>query len=156
MLQAFIARPLLGLQLAAAVAAAPAMVAVAAAAVVPLHEHGPTVPSPTPQTGTQYQPFVNGVGGWKDYRIPSMLHLANGDLLLFCEARGPDHAVSTAWTGDGGPTDIVTRRSTDMGSSWSGISIVHSETTPAKVVTIGNPSPVALTSHPGTIVLTFW
>ena len=60
-------------------------------------------------TSAQYQPFVNGVGGWRDYRIPSMLHLANGDLLLFCEARGPDHGpwASLAWTQDGGPTDVV-------------------------------------------------
>eukprot|EP01043_Picozoa_sp_COSAG02_P092791 COSAG02_NODE_29374_length_570_cov_1.273885_1_plen_132_part_01 len=111
--QSFIALLLLELQLAAAPAAAPAAVA--------LNEHGfAVVPHPVSQTGRQYQPFVNGVDGWKDYRIPSMLHLANGDLLLFCEARGPDHAVSMAWTGDGGPTDIVTRRSTDMGRAWSG------------------------------------
>ena len=116
---------------------------------------------------SQYQPFVNGVDGYRDYRIPSLLHLDNGDLLLFCEARGPDRwqqqqqqrlttsAASGDWTTDGGPTDIVTRRSTDDGQSWGNISVVHSETTQAKVVTIGNPAPVALTSHPNMIVLTF-
>lgn len=108
-------------------------------------------------TATQSQPFVNGVGGWRMYRIPSMLHLTNGDLLLFCEARGPEHGIEAMpWTTDGGPTDVVTRRSTDLGRTWSSISIVHSETTPARVVTIGNPSPVALSSDPNTIVLTFW
>ena len=103
------------------------------------------------------QPFTGGVGGYKTYRIPSLLHLTNGDLLLFCEARGPEQhgLLPEASTTDGGPTDVVTRRSTDGGQSWGEISVVHTETTPAKVITIGNPAPVALTSHPGTIVLTF-
>ena len=31
------------------------------------------------------EPFVDGVGGWKVYRIPSLIVTSNGDLLLFVE-----------------------------------------------------------------------
>ena len=112
--------------------------------------------SPAQGRAAQTQPFVNGEGGYRGYRIPSMLRLHNGELLLFCEARGPEHSADNAlWTTDGGPTDIVTRRSSDDGRSWGPLRLVHSETTPSEVVTIGNPAPVALSTHPGTVVLTF-
>ena len=31
------------------------------------------------------EPFVDGVGGWHIYRIPSLIVTSNGDLLLFVE-----------------------------------------------------------------------
>eukprot|EP01052_Picozoa_sp_SAG31_P030057 SAG31_NODE_3051_length_4742_cov_35.992031_2_plen_147_part_00 len=70
---------------------------------------------PTPVLPPPSQPFAAGTDGYKLYRIPSLLHLANGDLLLFCEARGKggEASVGVPATTDGGPTDIVTRRSSD-------------------------------------------
>eukprot|EP01048_Picozoa_sp_COSAG05_P004023 COSAG05_NODE_202_length_14312_cov_7.897629_7_plen_402_part_00 len=110
-----------------------------------------------PQNRPQTQPFTGGLGGYPEFRIPSLLHLTNGDLLLFVEARGKHLALlPMASTTDGGATDVVTRRSTDLGQTWGALSVVHTETTPSHVVTIGNPSPVELSaSHPGTIVLSF-
>ena len=35
----------------------------------------------------QSEPFVNGMGDWKVYRIPSLITTSTGDLLLFCEGR---------------------------------------------------------------------
>ena len=78
---------------------------------------------------------MDGVGGYRVYRIPSLVKTGGGDLLLFVEGRklsGSDHD----WN------DVLSRRSTDGGRTWGAISIVHSESTPAKHVTIGNPSPV--------------
>ena len=39
--------------------------------------------SVTPSVWTE--PFVDGVGDWKIYRIPSLVVTASGDLLLFVE-----------------------------------------------------------------------
>ena len=41
------------------------------------------VSSATPSVWTE--PFVDGAGGWKIYRIPSLVVTASGDLLLFVE-----------------------------------------------------------------------
>ena len=111
----------------------------------------PLLSAPAPAAQQQLKKiaaFENGVGGYHAYRIPSMLTLSNGDLLLFCEGRklsSSDHD----WN------DVLTRRSTNGGETWGPIVVVHSESAPGKHVTIGNPSPVALTSHPGTLVLFF-
>ena len=45
------------------------------------------------------------------------------------------------------------KRSTDAGKTWSPLLKVYGESTPSHSVTIGNPSPIALHTHPGTIVL---
>ena len=50
---------------------------------------------------------------------------------------------------------MLSRRSVDGGRTWGPIQVVHSESTPSNHVTIGNPSPVVLSTHPGCIVLFF-
>lgn len=55
--------------------------------------------------------FVAGQGGYERYRIPCLVATAKGTLLAFCEARkqGSDWA----------DIDILMRRSTDGGQTWS-------------------------------------
>ena len=85
------------------------------------------------EAGVSSNPFVSGVDGYHSYRIPSLLHLSNGHMLLFCEGR----KLSSA---DHDWNDVLTRRSTDGGESWGDLQIVHSESTVDKHVTIGNPA----------------
>lgn len=72
-----------------------------------------------------------GEGGYHTYRIPSLLVAPGGTLLAFAEGR-------KGGAGDAGDIDLVFRRSSDGGKTWS----------PAQVVwddgpnTCGNPCPV--------------
>lgn len=56
-------------------------------------------------------PFTAGTGA-NSYRIPSIVTAGDGSLLVFCEAR------HESWM-DKSHTDIVVRRSTDNGQTWS-------------------------------------
>lgn len=56
--------------------------------------------------------FRSGEDGYQSYRIPAIIHLTNGDLLAFCEGRKNGAA-------DFGDNDIVMKRSSDNGKSWS-------------------------------------
>jgi hypothetical protein len=99
-------------------------------------------PAPTPATVSS-NPFISGKDGYHTYRIPSLVQLENGNLLLFAEGRkfsSSDHD----WN------DIVMKRSTDSGRTWGAMSIVHSESTPSHHITIGNPAPIVVTAG-GTI-----
>ena len=75
--------------------------------------------------------FVSGTEGYKSFRIPAILRLPNGDLLAFAEGR-----VNGA--GDYGNVDIVLKRSSDGGASWSALSVVAENDT----MQAGNPAPV--------------
>jgi sialidase-1 len=78
--------------------------------------------------------FDRGEGGYHTYRIPAIVMSLKGALLAFCEGRktsGADH----------GDVDLVMRRSTDGGKTWSPLTIVHEEGGDAPI-TIGNPVPV--------------
>jgi sialidase-1 len=61
--------------------------------------------------------FVSGEEGYKMYRIPAIISLPNGNLLAFCEGRTSD-------ANDFGNVDIVMKRSTDNGNTWSGLKII--------------------------------
>ena len=74
--------------------------------------------------------FRNDVGGYPFYRIPALLRVGTTLLLAFAEGRGQ--------RSDHGRTDIVMRRSFDDGSTWSPMSVVHTELGH----TIGNPAPL--------------
>jgi sialidase-1 len=79
--------------------------------------------------------FTSGHGGYHTYRIPSLVKLINGDLLLFAEGRklsGSDH----------GWNDIVMKRSSDSGQHWSDQVKVYGESNANKSVCIGNPAPI--------------
>lgn len=90
--------------------------------------------------------WTAGADGYHTYRIPSLFVTAKGTVLAFCEGR-------KTGAGDHGDVDLVMKRSTDGGRTWSAQQIVHEEGGEAHI-TIGNPCPVqdALT---GTIWLPF-
>ena len=75
--------------------------------------------------------FRSGEEGYSNYRIPSLITTKSGSLLAFCEAR-KDHR------GDSGNIDLVVKRSTDGGKTWSPPLIVWD----AGDHTAGNPCPV--------------
>ena len=75
--------------------------------------------------------FKSGEEGYSYYRIPSIIESKKGTLLAFCEAR-KDHR------GDSGNIDLVMKRSTDQGVTWSPLSVVWD----VGDDTAGNPCPV--------------
>lgn len=75
--------------------------------------------------------FESGEEGYSNYRIPSLITTKSGSLLAFCEAR-KDHR------GDSGNIDLVVKRSTDGGKTWSHPLVVWD----AGDHTAGNPCPV--------------
>jgi sialidase-1 len=56
--------------------------------------------------------FQSGQGGYPRYRIPALTHTTQGTLLAVCEAR-------TRTDSDWSHTDLLFRRSTDGGKTWS-------------------------------------
>ncbi len=75
--------------------------------------------------------FVSGEGGYHTYRIPSLVVTAKGTVLAFAEGR-------KASQGDSGDIDIVMRRSTDGGRTWSAMQVLFDDADN----TVGNPCPV--------------
>ncbi len=75
--------------------------------------------------------FTAGQDGYHTHRIPSLLITPKGTLLAFAEGR-------KAGRSDAGHIDLVLKRSTDNGRTWSDLQIVASD--PPN--TIGNPCPV--------------
>jgi sialidase-1 len=61
--------------------------------------------------------FVSGTEGYLSFRIPALVACPNGELLAFCEGR-----VNGA--SDFGHIDIVMKRSTDGGATWSPLQAV--------------------------------
>ena len=80
---------------------------------------------------TQDVLWKSGQGGYKSYRIPALAVTKNGTVLAFCEGR-------RAGAGDSGAIEILVRRSTDNGASWSAQQVVWADTGN----TCGNPAPV--------------
>lgn len=72
--------------------------------------------------------FVSGKEGYPRYRIPSLLVAPNGDLLAVCEGRKDGRGLT-------GKIDIVLKRSTDLGKTWSKLAVVASDGDN----TLGNP-----------------
>ena len=65
--------------------------------------------------------FVSGTEGYPCYRIPAVLRLPSGTILVFAEGRRG---------GDTGPNDIVYKASVDQGATWSALHVLHSEWEP--------------------------
>ena len=81
--------------------------------------------------------FVSGTEGHKSYRIPAIIGLPNGDLLAICEGR-------VHGAGDFGDINIVLKRSSDKGKTWSALqTVVDADTLQA-----GNPAPVVDLTDP--------
>ncbi|MGF1578789.1 MAG: exo-alpha-sialidase [Gemmataceae bacterium] len=78
--------------------------------------------------------FNAGQDGYHTYRIPALIVTKKGTLLAFCEARKNNSK-------DYGDIDLVLKRSSDNGQTWSRQQIVHEEGG-QKNIAIGNPCPV--------------
>jgi sialidase-1 len=85
-----------------------------------------------PQRGLELtNVFVSGTDGYHTYRIPALLVTPKGDLLAFCEGRKNSRS-------DTGDIDLLVKRSTDGGGTWSPAQIVWDD----GPNTCGNPCPV--------------
>lgn len=85
---------------------------------------------PTPRADVN-ELFVHGQSGYGRYRIPSLYVTPKNTVLAFCEGR----VKPAGLTGD---IDIVLRRSTDGGKTWSPLQVVADD----GPNTCGNPCPV--------------
>ncbi len=83
----------------------------------------------TAQKTRQQVLWKQGTGNYKNYRIPAIILTTQGTLLAFCEGRE---------AGDSGDIDILMKRSTDNGKTWSEEQVVWSDDRN----TCGNPCPV--------------
>lgn len=81
--------------------------------------------------------FVSGTNGYKSFRIPAIVNLPNGNLLAFCEGR-------VNGSGDYGNIDIVMKRSTDKGRTWSDLQVIADYGD----LQLCNPAPVVDLSDP--------
>jgi sialidase-1 len=75
--------------------------------------------------------WTAGQGEYDTYRIPSLIKTKNGTLLAFCEGRKDGR-------GDSGNIDLLMRRSTDGGRTWSPTQVIRDD----EGNTCGNPCPV--------------
>jgi sialidase-1 len=102
-----------------------------------------TAAQPAPETITVW---TSGEDGYHTYRIPGLVVTPKGTVLAFCEGRKTSRS-------DHGDIDLLAKRSTDGGRTWSDQRIVHEEGGTAKI-TIGNPCPV-VDETTGTVHLPF-
>lgn len=72
--------------------------------------------------------FIAGENGYESYRIPSIICTSKGTLLTFCGARKKP--------GDAGDIDLMYKRSSDGGTTWSISKIIWDDSTN----TCGNPT----------------
>lgn len=77
--------------------------------------------------------FKAGDDGYSSYRIPAIIKAADNSLIAFAEARKDG-------LGDAGNIDLVMKKSTDGGLTWSSMKVVWDD----KDNTCGNPAPVVL------------
>lgn len=75
--------------------------------------------------------FISGADGYHTHRIPAIVTTKAGTVLAFCEGR--KHSRS-----DTGDIDLLVKRSTDGGKTWSPPHLVWSD----GANTCGNPAPV--------------
>ncbi|MER6950525.1 sialidase family protein [Nonomuraea sp. NPDC000554] len=86
-------------------------------------------------------PYRAGTEGYHTFRIPAAVVTTAGTVLAFAEGRRDS-------AGDTGRIDLVLKRSTDGGETWSALQVVAQEPHGG---TVGNPAPVV--TRDGKIVL---
>ncbi|QDU11412.1 sialidase family protein [Gimesia aquarii] len=87
--------------------------------------------SPALKTITKNVVFQRGDGGYHSFRIPALVVSTKGTLLAFAEGRKNNLR-------DSGNIDLVLKRSTDHGKTWSELSVLWND----GENTCGNPCPV--------------
>tara|TARA_R110002111_G_C5999101_1_gene372917 strand:+ start:162 stop:1319 length:1158 start_codon:yes stop_codon:yes gene_type:complete len=87
--------------------------------------------SPALKTVTETVVFQRGESGYHSFRIPALIVSPQGTLLAFAEGRKNN-------LNDSGDIDLVLKRSTDQGKTWSELSVVWND----GEHTCGNPCPV--------------
>jgi len=75
--------------------------------------------------------WISGAEDYDTYRIPALIVTDNGTVLAFCEGR-------KSGRGDSGDIDLLLKRSSDNGGSWSTQQVIWDDFGN----TCGNPSPV--------------
>lgn len=90
--------------------------------------------------------FEAGSDGYHTFRIPAVVMSQDGSLLAFCEGRKNDRK-------DHGDIDLVMKRSSDHGLTWSALHVLHDGGGEGEV-TMGNPVPI-LDGNTGHIHLIF-
>ena len=89
--------------------------------------------------------FESGTDGYHTFRIPAIVTTKKGTLLAFAEGR----RNSTSDTGD---IDLVLKRSEDGGKTWSGLSVIWSDSGNV----CGNPAPVVDRATGKIFLLSTW
>ena len=89
--------------------------------------------------------YKSGESGYKSFRIPAIVNTNKGTLLAFAEAR--KHGG-----GDQGDIDLVVKRSSDNGKTWSEMMIIWDDVDN----TCGNPAPVVDRKTGNIILLSTW
>jgi sialidase-1 len=97
------------------------------------------LPPPTPPVGKLL--FISGQDGYHTYRIPALTVTTKGTVLAICEGR------KNSWS-DSGNIDLVLKRSTDHGKTWSPMQVIWDD----QGNTCGNPC-VVTDRETGTIWL---
>ncbi len=88
-------------------------------------------PRVEPPTSVLSYVFKKGTEGYSCFRIPALVQTKAGTLLAFAEGRKNDCS-------DEGDIDLVMKRSTDAGKTWSKLAVIWSDA----ANTCGNPAPV--------------
>ena len=97
----------------------------------PLQAAAPAETPPALETVTRTTVFEKGEAGYHGFRIPALLVTPKGTLLAFAEARKNN-------LGDSGDIDLVLKRSSDNGKTWSPLAVLWND----GENTCGNPCPV--------------
>lgn len=83
--------------------------------------------------------FTSGTGGYNTYRIPAIVAASDGSVLVFAEARKDNRHDP-----GGGDIDLVVKRSTDQGATWSAMTVLDD---PGEQWSASNPVPLLDTSN---------
>ena len=89
--------------------------------------------------------YKAGEDGYSCFRIPAIVSTTKGTVLAFAEARKNN-------CGDAGDIDLVVKRSTDNGTTWSPLQLIWSDSTN----TCGNPAPIVDKTTGDIILLSTW
>ncbi|MEN6532533.1 MAG: sialidase family protein [Bryobacteraceae bacterium] len=83
---------------------------------------------------THVDVFKSGTEGYHSFRIPAIVTTPDGSLVAFAEGRKENQSDP-----GGGDIDLVCKRSTDLGATWSALTVLDD---PGEKWSASNPTPV--------------